>query len=136
MLSLDVGCGHQKRADIGIDYTKDSDADIVADSGSLPFRDEVFGRIVSVASIEHSPNPLNFLKEQARVLKKGGVVEVVTDNAQYYNWSVISFRLRGTRHENECRDHYAIFFPENVMRLLALAGLKTVGFQYINRTEH
>jgi len=58
MVSLDVGCGKVKRGDIGIDYSKDSDADITADSHHLPFRDEGFGSVSSTVVLEHSPNPL------------------------------------------------------------------------------
>ena len=67
---MDVGCGKNKHGDIGIDYSRDSDADIIADAEHLPFKNEVFAKVVSVTVLEHSPNPLNFLKEQYRVLKK------------------------------------------------------------------
>ncbi|MGB9959435.1 MAG: methyltransferase domain-containing protein [Candidatus Bathyarchaeales archaeon] len=128
-LTLDVGCGKCKRGDIGIDYSRDSEADIIADACHLPFKDETFNKITSTTVLEHSPNPLNFLKEQYRVLKKRGEIEVTTDNAQYYRWSVM--QLFGIRHENYHKDHYMIFFPKNVIRLMQLAGFSNISYQYL-----
>jgi len=127
-LVLDVGCGKRKHGDIGVDYTKDSEADIVADAHHLPFKDDVFDKVVSVTVLEHSPNPLNFLKEQHRILKKSGKIELTTDNAQYYRWTVM--QLYGARHESYHKDHYMIFFPKNVIRLMNLAGFQNIHFQY------
>ncbi len=129
MLTLDVGCGRNKRGDIGVDYSKDSNADIIADACYLPFKDETFDKVISTVVLEHSPNPLNFLKEQYRVLKRGGEVEVTTDNAQYYRWSVM--KLFGIRHEDYHADHYMIFFPKNVIRLLRLANFSKISYQYL-----
>lgn len=129
MLVLDVGCGKRKLGDIGIDYSRDSEADIIADAHYLPFKDECFDKVISITVLEHSPNPLNFLKEQYRVLKKGGEIEVVTDNAQYYRWSVL--KLFGVKHENYHEDHYMIFFPKNVVRLLRSAGFLKISCQYL-----
>jgi SAM-dependent methyltransferase len=122
VVSLDVGCGPHKRGDIGIDYSKESCADIVADSHFLPFKEKVFDKVISVTVIEHSPNALNFLKEQARVLKRQGRVELITDNAQYYNFSVMRLGRGGILHWNFCKDHYGIFYPKNIERLMILAG--------------
>ena len=128
MMKLDVGCGRKKRGDIGIDYYKDTSADIIADAHYLPFPGELFDEVTSTTVIEHSPNPLEFLKEQRRVLKKGGKIEVVTDNAQYYRWTVMKFH--GLRHQNLQRDHYTIFFPEGIVRLLKLAGFRNIRFEF------
>jgi hypothetical protein len=45
LLSLDVGCGRNKRGDTGIDYDPKSKADIICDIHSIPFRDNVFYRV-------------------------------------------------------------------------------------------
>lgn len=92
-------------------------------------RHGVFAKVVSVTVLEHSPNPLDFLKEQYRVLKKGGQIEVTTDNAQYFRWSIMNFR--GVRHEDYCADHYMIFYPKNVSRLLHLVGFKVTSAHFI-----
>jgi SAM-dependent methyltransferase len=131
-LSLDVGCGEKKRATIGIDYVARSDADVIADAHFLPFKSGVFDKVVSYTVLEHSPNPLNFLKEQYRVLKKYGEFVVETDNAQYFAWTVLGRRVGGRDHASILDDHYAIFFPENVHRLLNLVGFEIRGFTYSN----
>ncbi|MCJ7423694.1 methyltransferase domain-containing protein [Candidatus Bathyarchaeota archaeon] len=133
IISLDVGCGKAKRGDIGIDYSRRSDADVIADSHFLPFKDDAFESILSTVVLEHSPNPLVFLKEQFRVLRSGGEVKVVTDNAQYYCWSVMGFGE--VKHEDYHSDHYEIFFPRNVERLLTKAGFTKTGFRFL-RTRH
>jgi len=127
---LDVGCGKKKRGDIGIDYSRNGVADVIADAHHLPFRDNIFKKVISVAVLEHSFNPLNFIKEQFRVLKKNGTIELTTDNAQYYSWSVLGARL-GLKHENIHADHYMIFYPKNVMRLFKLVGFELIQFSYI-----
>jgi ubiquinone/menaquinone biosynthesis C-methylase UbiE len=81
MVTLDVGCGKHKRGDIGIDYSRNSDADVIADAEHLPFKDEAFTETMSTVVLEHSPNPLSFLMEQNRILKQNGRIELVTDNA-------------------------------------------------------
>jgi len=128
-LSLDVGCGMVKRAEIGIDISKNSRADIIADSHFLPFKDNVFNSVSSTVVLEHSPNPLLFLKEQLRVLIPEGKIIIVTDNAQYFCWSVMGFR--DVRHEDYHDDHYEIFFPKNVQRLLTRAGFRMTGFRFL-----
>jgi ubiquinone/menaquinone biosynthesis C-methylase UbiE len=128
-ITLDVGCGKCKRGDIGVDYSRNSAADIIADACYLPFRDKVFDKITSTVVLEHVPNPLNFLKEQHRVLKNSGKIEVTTDNAQHYCWSVM--KLRGIRHEDYHGDLYMIFFPKNVIRLMTLAGFQNITFRYM-----
>lgn len=58
---LDLGCGRNKRGDIGVDYSKDSNADVIADVCHLPFKDGVFDKIVGFCIFEHICNPLFFL---------------------------------------------------------------------------
>lgn len=130
---MDVGCHKHKRGDISIDYSRDSNADIIADAHCLPFQGGVFDKVISVVVLEHSPNPLNFIKEQFRVLKEGGMIELTTDNAQYYRWSVLAFR--GQQHASLEKDHCMIFYPKNVMRLMKLAGFKIICFKYIGNKK-
>ena len=52
----------------------------VDESGSLPFEDEKFEFVFHLDVIEHTESPYFFLKEQHRVLKKGGTILVGTPN--------------------------------------------------------
>lgn len=134
MVTLDVGCGKHKRGDIGIDYNRNSVADIIADAEHLPFKDEAFTETMSTVVLEHSPNPLKFLMEQHRILKQNGRIELVTDNAQCFRWSVLKFR--GTAHEDYHTDHYMIFYPKNVPRLMWLAGFSNVVTEYASKEKY
>ena len=130
---LDVGCGKRKRGDIGVDISRETQADIIADAHYLPFKNEVFSKVVSVVVLEHSPCPLAFLKEIYRVLKPNGILELTTDNAQYYKWSVLD--KFGIRHENYHSDHYMIFYPKNVERLFKLANFKVEKIELIRKQK-
>ncbi len=75
---LDVGCGDNPRGDVNVDLYRESPqvreretvktgVNVIADGCFLPFRDRVFSKVYSVASIEHSEKPLVFLRELIRV---------------------------------------------------------------------
>ncbi len=52
-----------------------------ADMGEkLPFSDSAFDYVVTIEGIEHTENPFRFLRECARVLKKGGKLYLTTPN--------------------------------------------------------
>lgn len=79
-LMLDLGCGsgvHRgvgERAGyeyVGVDYS-DPKADYLADAHRLPFDDDVFDFVLSVAVFEHLRWPLVAVSEVARVLRPGG----------------------------------------------------------------
>jgi SAM-dependent methyltransferase len=81
-LILDLGCGGREFAPIleaitgaayvGIDYDG-PDADILADAHVLPFADETFDAIVSLAVLEHIRVPDIAVAEAMRVLKPAGI---------------------------------------------------------------
>jgi predicted SAM-dependent methyltransferase len=77
-LVLDIGCGEDKKGDIGIDIRKTNVVDVIADARFLPFRDESFNHVYSSHLIEHFSHRevKDVLVEWVRVLKKGGVLEI------------------------------------------------------------
>ena len=69
---LDIGCGkHKADGFIGIDISKNSDADIIASALDLPFDNNSVDEIYSSHLVEHfNPNELTkFFSEIYRVLK-------------------------------------------------------------------
>jgi len=97
-LGLDIGVGTNRsypfRPRITVDYVpvfldverpskeiKDKGVWIVADANHpLPFCDNVFDVVVASHIIEHLRNPVQFLKECHRVLKKGGLLYLYCPN--------------------------------------------------------
>lgn len=76
---LDLGCGHGIHRSVleqlgyryhGVDYAGAA-ADDLVDAHALPFRDETFDLVFSVAVLEHLAHPQLALAEVHRVLKPG-----------------------------------------------------------------
>jgi len=65
-LTLDVGCGRERLADINLDIDPETNPDVVADMDHLPFRDNAFYRCTFDHSFEHTSRPQQTLKEATR----------------------------------------------------------------------
>ena len=81
-IALDLGCGeslHRYLLEtigyeyIGIDYDS-KETPILADAHALPFKDNSFDLIFSVAVLEHIQYPFIMIEEAFRVLKPGGKI--------------------------------------------------------------
>jgi len=84
MKILDFGCGTRKfspRA-IGVDYDELSKPDILCDfdTSHYPFKDNCVDMITSFEVIEHLKHPSLFIKEISRILKRGGLLIIATNN--------------------------------------------------------
>jgi predicted SAM-dependent methyltransferase len=75
---LDIGCGEDKKGDVGVDIRKISSIDILADARMLPLRDAAFEHVYSSHLIEHFSHRevRSVLVEWVRVLRKHGTIEI------------------------------------------------------------
>jgi ubiquinone/menaquinone biosynthesis C-methylase UbiE len=132
---LNLGCGRLKFGDVRMDFMATPGANIVGDALHLPFKGDVFAKVYERNLLEHLPNTAAHLSEVKRVMKKGGLLTLITDNA-----ACLKFYLLGThtgapaKRSLEDR-HYALFTPEHLRNLAHWAGLEVQKLQLID-TEY
>ena len=107
---LDVGCGEDNFMRpviaplgvdfVGVDYSGEA-PDFLVDAHVLPFPDDSFDGVLSLAVLEHVYNPYRVVQEVARVLRPGGVfagtvaflepfhLESLFHHSAYGTWSVL-----------------------------------------------
>ncbi|HEY1536785.1 MAG TPA: class I SAM-dependent methyltransferase [Polyangiaceae bacterium] len=124
---LDVGCGDKPYLEIfepyvsqylGVEHeasfrhttsaTRTRGPDVLYDGKRLPFADGEFDTVLSVQTLEHTPEPQALLREMARVLRPGGVLLLTAP---------FSFRLHEQPHD------YFRYSPHGLRVLCAEAGL-------------
>jgi ubiquinone/menaquinone biosynthesis C-methylase UbiE len=94
---------------------------------SIPYPDSTFDKVVSVSCLEHFADPLQGLREMARVLKPGGRLAISVDSLLAEN-SPLSFREWHTR--RHFVTHY--FNREELLGMMKSVGLRCEP----ERTEH
>jgi SAM-dependent methyltransferase len=88
---LNLGCGEETYGTHRIDFVKTKSATDIADlNGKLPYPSNFFDEVYSKSVIEHILNLKTFVSEIHRVLKKGGRVFILTDNAAYLPFHLFS----------------------------------------------
>jgi len=94
---------------------------------SIPYPNSTFDKVVSVSCLEHFGDPLQGLREMARVLKPGGRLAISVDSLLTQN-SPLTFREWHTR-----RHFVTHYFNQEEL----LGMMKSVGFRCEpERTEH
>jgi SAM-dependent methyltransferase len=81
-LVLNVGAGYRKNSERHYKYDNVINTeifpyptiDVVCNGDSLPFKDNSFDVVLSLAVLEHVPNPWVHAEELVRVLKPGGII--------------------------------------------------------------
>jgi len=108
---LDVGCGSCPRGDVNIDAfpfdrkqcheewnPKDVENFVLSHGCYLPFKDNVFDRVVSIGVLEHIHAPLRLLREMKRVCCGKIYLEVPSQfnlgdsETHFYTWNPLTLK--------------------------------------------
>jgi ubiquinone/menaquinone biosynthesis C-methylase UbiE len=131
-LVLNLGCGRDRFGDVRLDVALTPAANIIADAQHLPFREEAFTEIFERNLLEHIPNAAEHLVEVKRVLRRQGMVQLITDNAGCLKYYVLGTHTGGYSKNNGKDRHYALFTLEHVRNLLRLCGLSVEKLELID----
>ncbi len=125
---LNVGCGETTYGTIRTDIYPSSTVNVMADASALPFESGTFDEVYTRFVFEHLANPLATMLEWRRVLKPGGQITIITDNASYWRWHVRLPGLPSThvdyRGVSENDRHMALYMPMHIRNIFEAAGLE------------
>ena len=137
--ALDIGCGNGKfmRAmnslgwqfegvefnPVAVDVCREAGLKVLhGDLQAGAYEDDSFDLITARHVIEHIPDPKNFVREIARILKKGGRVVIQTPNSK-----ALGRRWFGTNwYANDVPRHLVLFCPANLNMLAERHGLRRI----------
>ena len=133
---LNVGCGNDTYGTHFIDLYPTRREVIKCDvnKDKFPFKGNFFDEVIAIGLFEHLTNPLNFLKESYRVLKKGGKLIIITDNAGF--WGIFGNTHHGEYEKRRKIEgfqedkHYALFTPHHLKNWLEHVGFRKVKVDY------
>ena len=137
---LNLGCGRQMYGEVRVDRYRGS-ANVIADvEKNLPFASEVFECVYSRFLFEHLRNPGFVLGEMFRVLKPGGTLLLITDNAAYPPFHMTprfgsGFHAGGYVGSGSSDRHYCLFTKEHLVNHLHHIGLERVRVKYVTADD-
>jgi SAM-dependent methyltransferase len=139
---LNLGCGDQALGDLRVDFVPGA-ANVIANIGtSLPIKDQEVGTVYSRFFIEHLPNVNVLLAEAYRILKPGGQLVLITDNAAYPIWHLTAKSDLGQVHRpggykgNSPEDrHYSLFTDAHLHNHLELVGFVKRDVAYVDAEQ-
>lgn len=135
MKILNVGCGKDTYGTHFVDLYP-SRKDVVRGdiNVGLPFKDNTFDEVYNNNFFEHLRNPHQSLMEMKRILKPGGKIRIMTDNASYWIFALNNTAHTGgyesKEHPGDC--HYMLFTPTHFENFAKAAGLEVVKIDYVN----
>lgn len=133
---LNVGCGDDSYGTHFIDLypTRKNVLKCNLDNNKFPFRENFFDEVYCMGVFEHLKNPLNMLKESYRILKKGGKIVIITDNAGLFGWQG---KIHHGSYENARKKqgfpndrHFALFTPNHLKNWLGSVGFHDINIEY------
>lgn len=132
---LNLGCGRDTYGTHRVDFAPGSAVTEVASVLQLPYKEGSFDEVVASQVLEHMGNPLDLLREAARVLKPGGRLVLVTDHAAYLGYHLVRGRPRDNHqwHGAHGDRHFMLFSVGHVRNLCEAAGLRVAEVELFTR---
>ena len=131
-LTLNLGCGEDPYGDVRLDFVPTGSANLVGDCQQLPFKDDSFTEAYERNVFEHLPNPGQHLLEVKRVLKEGGTLTLITDNASCLKYSLLRTHTGGYSKHHGKDKHFALFTKEHIKNFLELCGFQITQLTFID----
>lgn len=132
-LVLNLGCGEEMYGTHRVDINMTSATTHVFDvEKGINFQGDMFHEIYSRNLLEHLRNVGFFLDECYRVLKKGGKITLITDNAEcvrYYWFGTHTGRYEELHEPND--RHYEIFTKNHLFNHFVVSGFHVESIEYI-----
>lgn len=127
---LNVGNGSDTYGSVRMDVYPTKATNLIADMETdFPFRADSFDIVHSRYTFEHLRNPGHMVKEAFRVLKPGGQIYILTNNAWFwrYPWGIAKEHSAEYDQEGRSEDHhYALFLPWHLRPFLLKEGFVNV----------
>lgn len=140
MKTLNLGAGKTGlKEDFNVDFFQFDGVDLVWNlEACLPAEHVIaYDKVKAISVLEHLGNPLDFLRNCRLYLKDNGVLELQTDNADYWGFHFESLPFRkyhATLWDAESKadevGHKMMFQKPHLERLLRLAGFKEIKVEY------
>lgn len=115
-----MGCGDQRVGNVRLGFVATSAA-TVGDAQHLPFQDCAFTDVYENNLPEHMRNSALHSSEVRRILKTGGTLRLVTDNAACLKFYVLGTHTGGYSGDHG-KDKHALFAIEHIRNLMQLCG--------------
>ena len=135
---LNVGCGKDTYGTdfIDINPVRPEVIKCDVDEEEFPYKKNTFDEVYAKFIFEHLKNPNNFLKKVHKVLKKGGKLVLITDNAGCWVFHFpLKFLYSRQHYENSIREgaidrHYALYTPLHLKNHLEASGFRRIKISY------
>ena len=135
---LNLGCGNDTYGNVRMDFIDIPNVTDVNDlEEGIPYPENYFDEIRCWRILEHIKDIGWFIEEIERVLKKGGRLDLITDNASYIFYYIKPKSEHNKWNDKERRNikdnHYHLFVESHLRRLLSGFNIKEVNYLKFNR---
>lgn len=125
---LNLGCGHDKRGEIRMDYKSSKMAiNIIGDAHHLPFRDKSISKTLCNCVLEHVLSPFKALSEMKRVTD--GSIIIVVPNLTHIRRIIKAIRNPFYDIDHETT-HFQGWGPSEIRHLAYFVGLKVKSLRW------